>query len=192
MIDENSTSTSTVFDKCFNETTNQTVSTQEFETTCDEKSIINLTAEKSADGEIPKTYSALIQLDVATGGRVNKNSSSYLEMVAKNPSTPVELASSKVFTGQTSFMINNPSLKGSSRNEHGGIVLRGGVDPDLDESASKWDTNYMRRDNNCVPDDGKHKFEAHGTGEQDYYFFKGWAKVAQANCLRRISWREIY
>ncbi|MBQ1837628.1 MAG: hypothetical protein II131_03655, partial [Neisseriaceae bacterium] len=175
-----------------NRCANTSTETERFKSTCEEKSTTTLTAEKSVDGEIPKTYSALIQLDVTTGGRVDKNSSSYLEMVAKNPSTPVELASSQVFSGHTSFMINNPSLKGSSRNEHGGIALRGGIDPDLDENASKWDTNYMRRDNNCVPDDGKHKFEAHGTGEEDYYFFKGWAKVAQANCLRRISWREIY
>lgn len=184
-----------------NRCANTSTETEKFQSTCIDKNIIDLTAEKSVDGEIPKTYSALIQLNVATGGAVKRNSSSYL-LLGKDRSTATEFGytggddnsfiSSEIFLGHTAFMINNPSLNGSSRNEHGGVSLRGGIDPDLDENASKWDTNNMRRDNNCAPDDGKHKFEAHGTGGENYYFFEGWAKVAQANCLRRISWREIY
>ncbi|MBQ9725544.1 MAG: hypothetical protein IJV56_09450, partial [Neisseriaceae bacterium] len=54
------------------------------------------------------------------------------------------------------------------------------------------DTNVMKRDNNCAPDDGEIDYALMGRGQKDQYFLGGNKNIVIANCLRRISWREIF
>lgn len=192
---ENSTTTS---GKCNNTTTNTTVETNKFQSICTEQTQHTLTAEKSVEGGTPKLYSGLIQLNVANGGQIfpSKRDTSYVLMGDDRQNANEfgylrdgGLVSSTTYGGFVVWMINDPTRKGYNDDKHGNMYQRG-VYRDFNKNPNP--DPRPDPENACIPDDGRIKAQLLGQGKDDAYQFGMHIPMAHVNCLRRISWREIY
>lgn len=192
---ENSTTTS---GRCNNTTTNTTVETNKFQSTCTEETQHKLTAEKSVEGGTPKLYSGLIQLNVINGGQIfpSKRNTSYVLMGDDRQNANEfgylrdgGLVSSTTYGGFVVWMINDPTRKGYNDDKHGNMYQRG-VYRDFNKNPNP--DPRPDPENACIPDDGRIKAQLLGQGKDDAYQFGMHIPMAHVNCLRRISWREIY
>lgn len=202
LLDEHSTSSTAASNKCSNKYATTTTTTQRYQSTCTEGANQQIKYAKSIDGKVAKQYSALIQLNIATGGNLNKrDASAYMLMggdrdvataTGYSGDESKSLITSESFIGIVAWMIHDPTRKGLNRDFQGNNYERGDLAKISKKTPYLQRTDRLPRDNNCTPDDGKTKFEAFGQGEDKMYHHPGWAKVDVANCLRRISWRELY
>ena len=174
--------------------------TDTFQSTCTEQKRTVTVVRPEAD--ILQNYSALIQLYIKNGGAINpkEKKTSYVLMTADESQGSDHgfvgsgyIVSSESFKGFIALGLNNPSNKEYNRDKNANILPHG-VDPDLDEHPiPPRDPQYFDRDNPCLPDEGKPKFQFHVSGtEKGLDTIDGFGDSPQINCLRRISWREIY
>ncbi|MBR5941474.1 MAG: hypothetical protein IKZ88_09495, partial [Neisseriaceae bacterium] len=201
LIDHTTESSTSHSGKCNNTTTNTTVEKDKFQSTCTEKTQHTLTAEKSVEGGTPKLYSGLIQLNVINGGQIfpNKRDTSYVLMGndRKNANefgyiSDGGLISSTTYGGFVAWMINDPTRKGYNDDKHGNMYQRG-VYRDLNKTPCTGSgCERPAPENACIPDDGRVKAQLLGQGKDDAYQFGMHIPMEHINCLRRISWREIY
>lgn len=197
---ENSTTTS---GKCNNTTTNTTVEKDKFQSTCTEQTQHKLTAEKSVEGGTPKLYSALIQLHVENGGLIfpSKRNTSYA-ILGDDRANATETGLSYLTEGQDKGLV--------SSTVHDGIVSWTSIDSSRKNYNSDYQGNYYERgmytdfnkdgnkqnrppiENACSPDDGKPKGQLAGVDKNGLNQYNVYWYSPHVNCLRRISWREIY
>ena len=210
LLDEQSSSSSSATNKCINQTSTTNTLVQKYQSTCTEGESKQIIYTKNIKGNVAEQYSALIQLDVETGGRLTKNSSSYIVINKGEKTDPVtgqyigdgSLASSQSFKGIVSWMTNVPRRNGLNTNEHGNVAERGifaklpkggvvtGFSSSTTIDGALPNTNQIN--NGCTPPDGKSTFDTLGISTDGMYHAPGYENMTFNNCLRRISWREIY
>lgn len=198
--EENSTTTS---GRCNNTTTNTTKETDTFQSTCTEQTQHKLTAEKSVVGGTPKLYSALIQLHVENGGLIfpSKRNTSYA-ILGDDRANATETGLSYLTEDQDKGLV--------SSTVHDGIVSWTSIDSSRKNYNSDYQGNYYERgmytdfnkdgnkqnrppiENACSPDDGKSKAQLAGLDKDGLNQYNVYWYSPHMNCLRRISWREIY
>lgn len=209
LLDEQSSSSSSATNKCINHTSTTNTLVQKYQSTCTEGESKQIVYSKPVGGTVAEQYSALIQLDVQTGGNLTKDSSSYIVLNKGEQVDPVtgqyigdgSLASSLSFKGILSWMTNVPRRNGLNTNEHGNVAERGvfaklpkggvvGVGGSTLIDGYIPNTNQIN--NGCTPPDGKSTFDAIAVSTDGMYHAPGYENMTFNNCLRRISWREIY
>ncbi|MBO7555490.1 MAG: hypothetical protein J6T41_05910, partial [Neisseriaceae bacterium] len=195
--------TSSVWDKCNNESNDIPVTTDTYQSQCTEQTKHKLTAEKSVEGGTPKLYSALIQLHVENGGLIfpSKRNTSYA-ILGNDRANATETGLSYLTEGQDKGLISSTVHEGivswtsidSSRksynSDYQGNNYKRGMYPDYNKEGSDEDRPPV--ENACLPDDGKPKGQLTGVDKDGLNQYNVYWDNPHVNCLRRISWREIY
>ena len=204
LIDESSSTTAAAStDKCTNHSSTSTTVTQKYQSTCTEGNSKQIQWTKNIDGSVAEQYSAIFQLDIGTGSTINPRKTNTYVLLgsdktdSSNPyiagDSVTSLISSMSFPGFVSWRLHDPERKGMNFDKHNN-QYDSGIHADIKKEVhiELENTNVMKRDNNCAPDDGEIKYALMGRGQKDQYFLGGNKNIVIANCLRRISWREIY
>ena len=204
LIDESSSTTAAAStDKCTNHSSTSTTVTQKYQSTCTEGNSKKIQWTKNIDGSVAEQYSAIFQLDIGTGSTINPRKTNTYVLLgsdktdSSNPyiagDSVTSLISSMSFPGFVSWRLHDPERKGMNFDKHNN-QYDSGIHADIKKEVhiELEDTNVMKRDNNCAPDDGEIDYALMGRGQKDQYFLGGNKNIVIANCLRRISWREIY
>ena len=166
--------------------------------TCEDKVTVEYTVTAKDDPGSYTLTSSLIQLKAENGGRIypKKDITSYVIMDYDEGSSNAygyqgdgSIMATESYMGLISLSHNNPNNKYnvdiSGNYGHTGSYTKLG-------GGTKSNTQFEQRENNCAPDDGKMSSALNITMTKGFDTKLMKHHFVVANCLRRISWREIY
>ena len=169
------------------------------EKTCDDKQTVEYTVTADDKPGSVELSSSLIQLKAENGGRIypKKDITSYVIMDYDEGSSNAygyqgdgSVVATESYPSLITISHNNPHAKNSNRDNSGnqgnqGVYPRVGY-------FGRPDTHYEQKDNHCIPDDGKMSSQLDITTPKGFDAKLKKDHFLTVNCLRRISWREIY
>ncbi|MBR0129667.1 MAG: hypothetical protein IJM09_07625, partial [Neisseriaceae bacterium] len=186
---------------CNNTATTVKTDVDTYKSTCDYEVSEEMTLQSKVAPGITKTSSSLIQLSVLNGGAIfpKKKNTSYMLMDYDENNADGSgylgndsITASESYEGLISMTIADPTRRGINSDKHGNVYSRGEY-TDLNANPVKGRVDVFDSDNPCRPSVTGHQADAHISNTvsgPDYKQING--TTASINCLRRISWREIY